>query len=76
MGYGWLLERSNRTVSKTVVRANVPRVRIPHHPPFFLTTSFNLYRLGLAQARHPNLKFFKPTRQGCKQIEYIQYRLN
>ncbi len=31
--FGWLAERSNAAVLKTVVGATPPGVRIPHHPP-------------------------------------------
>ena len=30
---GWVAERSNAAVLKTVVGATPPGVRIPHHPP-------------------------------------------
>lgn len=38
---GGVLEWSNRTVSKTVVRATVPWVRIPPPPPFSLPIQSN-----------------------------------
>ena len=31
--FGWLAERSNAAVLKTVEGASPPGVRIPHHPP-------------------------------------------
>ena len=33
MSLGWLAERSNAAVLKTVEGATLPGVRIPHHPP-------------------------------------------
>ncbi len=33
IGFGWVAERSNATVLKTVEGATLPGVRIPPHPP-------------------------------------------
>ena len=41
-GPGEVAEWLNVAVSKTVVRANVPRVRIPLSPPYYCLLSFIL----------------------------------
>ena len=50
---GEMAERSKATVSKIVVGATPPRVRIPLSPPFFLPPSDSLNQSQFAQ---PSLK--------------------